>query len=224
MPGRERKLKGRLLPLALCLLSVGCDTSYQPSPETTKIATKVATARRSVQHAQDVTANIEATAKLTQSHATTTAGHIEASLDAIAKHDYTTAAQELISAKASNELVQMMLQQSLRDVVSLRKSLGDTESDLADAQEEVGKLKGEIEKMALQGAKDRAVVQEVNWGFRIGALLYFVKGILKMGFIGSLILVGLFIVLLCIGGPAALFAMNSVRTILGWLRSRKSVK
>lgn len=212
-----------LIALLACAFLTACGTSYQPVPETTKVATKIATARRSVQHAQDVTSEIEATARLTQGHATTTTGHIEAGLDAIVRHEYVAAAQELIAAKASNELVQMLLQQSLRDVISLRKSLETTEHDLGEAEQEITVLKADIEKMALQGAKDRAIVQEVNWGFRIGALLYFVKGVLKMGFIGGIVLVVLFIAALCVFGPAAVFSMKGLGGIFSWWRSRKSL-
>lgn len=205
----------KALTILACVLLAGCSTSYKTAPETTKVEVRVATAKRSTQEARQKAVDIQAATIDTQTASKTTAEHIEAALTAMGKSDYVTAAQELVLARASNELVQMILQQSLRNVVSLGKSLETTEHDLGESQEELQTVKKDIKKMAEAQAKAQAIVDEVNWGFRVGALLYFVKGLLAMGFWGIIILAVVLIVLLAIGGPCALFAMR----IISWLGS-----
>lgn len=192
----------------LCLCSLGCDsTSYKVSRATTKIAT----ARRNIEHAKERTAELETVTKRTQSSATTTAEHIEAAIAANTAKDNVTVAQELIAAKASNALVMLMLEQSYRNIVSLQTSFNQTDSDLVAAEEEV-------KAMAIQGAKDRAIVEEVNWGFlgvHIGALFYFFKSVLRLGFWGIVV----FIVLGLVLAGLAAFVGGPFKVAFGWFWS-----
>lgn len=215
--------------LAICgcaiLLSACSGTSYKIAPSTEKVATKLATAKRTVQHARERTTELEKRTTETRVHASSTTEHINAALAAIEKHEYTEAALHLIAAKASNALVESMLKQAQDDVTSVKGSLATTEGDLVEAELEVVKVKKEMAAVVLQAAKDRAIADEVNWGFRIGALFYFVKGILKLGFIGIIILVvvggGLAIAAMIFGGPFAGFVWRLFRGIWALLRNRK---
>lgn len=199
-----------------------CGTSYKIAPSTEKIAVKVAVAKREIQHAQKQADELAVKTKETLSGSATTAGHIDAALTAITAHDYVTAAQELIAAKASNELVQIILKQSLRDVQGFRDSLKHTEQDLSDAEEEIKTLKEDIKKEVLKGAANQAIVDEVNWGFRIGAIFYFVKGLLKIGFFGILILIALVIGIVAFGGlPALLAVRHGVSGVFRLIRKPK---
>lgn len=199
-------------------------TSYKVAPSTAKVQTKIATAKRTVQHARQQTTDLGAAAKDTQAKATTTSEHIDASLKAITAKDYVTAAQELASAKASNEVVMSMLVQSYRNVVSLGKSLEQTDADLVAAEQEVQAVSKEFEKVVIQGASDRAIVEEVNWGFlgvHIGALFYFFKSVLRLGFIGVVVLIVLGVALLILGATVGGPFLKAIGWLWGLLRPKK---
>lgn len=215
------KAMRRLACVILLFILPACETSYKVAPSTTKLTTKVATAHRSVQHSQEVTKQIEATSQVIVTNATTTEAHVSAALDAIGKHDYVTAAQELILGKASNALVMEMLRQSIRDVQSLKQSLEEAGNDLTAAEGEIEILNKKVDKVVEQGAKDRAIVDQVNWGFGLGAFIYGIKRILTFGFFGALILIVAVVVILCIGGPVAVFVMNGLRAGWSWVKTKK---
>lgn len=217
-------MKRHLTLLACITLFTACGTSYKAAPSATKVATKVATARRSVQHAQSVAKEIEATTAATKVQATSTTGHLDLALSALREKGYVTVEAELNMAKESNASLLALLEQSRRNAASLSESLKTAESDLSDSQTEIERLQKQINELAAQAAKDRAVVDQVNWGFGLGAFIYGTKRILTFGFFGVLALIVVFIVLICVGGPFAAFAWRSVANILSWLRSRKSVK
>lgn len=180
----------------------------------------MSTARRSVQQAQDVTGRLEATTKATLSNSTATDGHLASALDAVTKHDDNVASQEIVLAQGSNRVVLQLLEQSLGDVTSLRGSLTQAETDLAGAQEDIRALTKEIAKVTEQGAKDRAIVDRVNWGFGLGAFIYGFQRILTFGFWGALIIGAILLVLMAIGGPFAAFAINLVRSVINLLRKK----
>lgn len=203
--------------LFLLLLLVGCSTSYKVAPSTDKLAVKVAIAQRTAKEAVKRAAEIEADTARTHSENAKVAAHIDAALKAIGAADYVTAAQELVAAKASNEVVAAMLEQSLRNVKSLGESLRTVEGDLVSAQDEIGMLKQKVDKLAESQAKNQAIVDQVNWGFGLGAFIYGVKRILTFGFFGALALVAVAIALICIGGPAGGFVLR----LVGGLFKRK---
>lgn len=212
----------RISAIIICALLLGaCGTSYKVAPTTAKVTTKLATAKRTVQHVKKQTAEIETRTQETKNEAAATGKHIDAALKAIGAGDYVTATQELILAKVSNDVVQMMLEQSYRNVKSLGESLQTTENDLTEAEAEVETVKREIEKMAIQGAKDRAIVEQGEWLFGFGYFIVGFKRLLCHALWGTLILVGIVIAMLAVGGPTALFAMRGIRWLSGLWKKRK---
>lgn len=192
------------LPLAVvCALMMGCSaTSFKVAPTTTKVTTKVATARRSVQQSQSLTKDIKASNADATVKATTTGGHIDAAMAAILARNCDLALAELVAAKTSNAQLLMQLEAQLRNVVSLTTSQEQTDSDLVAAEQEVEHVNKAIEEVVVKGAAAQAIVDEVNWGFlgvHIGALFYFFKSVLRLGFIGIVVLVVLGILLLVLG-------------------------
>lgn len=213
-------MKTKLLTL-ICLCSLGCGTSYKVAPSTSKIETRIAVAKQATHEARDRTAEITTTTRDTAASAKTTSEHIDAAAEAMAARDYIKAADEMARAKISNELVEYLLRQSLRSLESLGASLRATEENLADAENNIAVLNKKIAHMTEQGAADHAIVKQVNWGFGIGAFLYGIKRILTFGFFGMLILAGAAIVLMCIGGPCALFITRSISALFLMLKNRK---
>lgn len=210
----------QLLVVAFAVMLVGCETSYKVAPTAAKVQTKVATAKQATKEAQKRTVELEVSTRDTQKASVTTSEHIESALRAMGGSDYVTAAQELVLAKASNELVQSILNQSYRNIASLGESLRETESNLGDAEQEIVKLETKVAKVVEQGAKDRAVVEQVNWGFGLGAFIYGIKRILTFGFFGVLGLVVILIVLLAIGGPCAIFALKAISWLVNLIRRK----
>lgn len=227
-----RRFSGPALTCAAILfVAVGCSSgpSFKVAPSTAKVQTKIATAKRSTQENIKRTVDLKADTTETASKANTTAEHIDAALHAIIVNDYTTAAQELSAGKASNALVMEMLQQSLRNITSLGTSLEQTDRDLVAAEQEAEHVNKAFEEVVLKGARAQAVVDEVNWGFlgvHIGALFYFFKSVIRLGFIGIIVLIVLGIALAVlaatVGGPfigAAKFVGGSISS---WWNNRKT--
>jgi hypothetical protein len=196
--------------LLLLFLLCSCGTSYKVAPSTDKVAVKVAVATRAIHESVKRSAEVESNTQRTHVEAVTTAAHIDAALRAISASDYVTAAQELTAAKASNQLVQTMLDQSLRNLKSLGESLRTTEGDLVAAQADIAALKKEVDTLATREAKNQAIVDQVNWAFGIGSFIYGIKRILTFGFFGALALAAVGITLVCIGGPAGGFVLRMV--------------
>lgn len=206
----------RFLTIAACLLLTACGTSYQVAPSTAKVASKLATAKRTNQHAKEQAAGIEVDTKRTEAEAGKSIMFIDDALDAILKRDYDRAVKELTSARLSVGLMREQLQQSLRNQESLRTSFEQTDRDLVAGEQEVEAVNKAMEKVVIQGAKDRAIVEEVDWGFlgvHIGALFYFFKSVLRLGFIGVIFLIVLGVALLILG---ATFGGPFLKAI-GWL-------
>lgn len=196
------------LAVASAILFFGCGTVYKPVPTTEKVTNKLERATGSTHDAQTRASEIEEGTNRTKARTSDTSQHVDTALAAITAKSYIVAAQELALAKASNAVVQNMLDQSLRDIQSLRRSLGETERALGEAQGDVTELNKKIQAVAEQGAEDHAIVEEVNWGFRLGALIYFVKGLLAKGFFGVLILGAVLIAMMIIGGPMGILALR----------------
>lgn len=197
----------RSLSLLCCaLLCVGCSsTSYKVAPSTAKVATKLATARQSNHESQTRTTEVATATKTATVTATTTAGHIDAALSAILARNPDQAVQELIAAKTSNAVLLSILEATLRNVTSLQESQTKTDSELVAAETEAERVNKAIETMAVQGAKDRAIVEQGEWGFGLGYFIVGIKRILSHAFWGSLILIGV-VVVICVaaffvGGP-----------------------
>lgn len=198
-----------LLCLCAVALLTGCGgTSWKVAPTTAKVATKLATARRTVQHQRETATTLETDTKRTQAEAGKSIIFIDAALNAILRRDYDDAVRQLTSARASVGLIKEQLDAALHNVDSLKTAIDTEDHDLVAAEEESKRVDTAIETMAIQGAKDRAIVEEVNWGFlgvHIGALFYFFKSLLRLGFIGIVVLVVLGIVLAILaatlGGP-----------------------
>lgn len=186
--------------LVCCLLLTACgSTSYKVAPSTTKVATKVATAKRTAEEGEKKAVSLSTKTKTTQTHASNTTSRVDQALSAIERKDYIDAALQLIAAKVSNAIVEEMLRQALEDVESMRSSFKTVSTDLSEAGERIKELDDKIIKLAEAQAKAQAIVDQVNWGFGLGAIIYGVKRILTFGFWGAIILGGVALILAGIG-------------------------
>ena len=205
----------RWAAIVSCALLFGCGgPSYKIAPSTTRVTTPIATAKRSTQEAQERSAAIEQQTQRTHAAAETVGGNIDAALAALAAKDYIGAGKHLADAKAGNAVITAFLNQTLDDLRRMRIRFDQVATDLDTTANEFERYKGSVEKIVTEGAKNQAIVDEVNWGFGLGAFLYGIKRILTFGFFGVLGLAVAAVAMLAIGGPLAIWAMRGIKWIL----------
>lgn len=214
------------LVLFACLLLGACGgTSYKVAPSNAKVATKLATARRSVQQSQSVTTKIQETTQRSDAEAGKSIVFIDAALDAILRRDYDGAVKELTNARASVVLLKEQLQETLRDTQSLKDSHAQTDSDLVAAEVHAEAVDRAIETVVLKGAKNESIVARGEWGFGTGYFIVGIQRILEHAFWGSLILIGVAIVIvglsIWVGGPMLKGVKWAGGSILNWWKTRK---
>lgn len=216
-------------PIALlaCLILAACSNeSFKMAPASNaKVKTKLAVAKRSNQESKARASEIETSTKLTEVQQTTTAGHIDAALTAILAHNPDQAVQELIAAKTSNAIAQSVLMGTLRNVVSLKASQEQTDSDVVAAEQHAEGVDKEFEKVVLTGAKNAEIVHQGEWAWGAGYFIVGIKRILEHAFWGSLILLGVVAVIagvaFFVGGPMLKGVMWAGGSVLNWLKTRK---
>lgn len=224
-----------LFTVCVTLLSA-CGTSYKvaPTSQSDKHVAKVAehvskatlTAKANRERAKALDKSLKAGETATIGVITA----IDAAIRSLELKDYPAVGQHLIAAKmgagfllTENIRLQGEVVRLVEENDSILMDLGAAYDQTAIALKESEKFQKEVNKLATSQAKAQAIVDQVNWGFGLGAFIYGIKRILTFGFFGVLALIVVFIVLICIGGPFAAFAWRSVAKILSWLRSRKSV-
>lgn len=142
---------------------------------------------------------------------------INAAIASLDLKDYPATGHALIQAKIDAGILLGLYGALKEDLRVVEADNDDLILDLAFAKqknekviEENAKFQNIVNEGAEREAKLQAIVDEVNWGFRIGALFYFVKGILKLGFIGIIILGVVGIGIAIFGGLPALRAVGGV--------------
>lgn len=230
----------RFLLAAVCVVLLSaCGTSYKVAPTNRKAdqhAAKVS------EHVSNAEVRAKSNKKRVQSAATKVVASekqavkvvddINAAIASLELKDYPAVGRALIQAKIDAGILIGLYEGLKEDLRIVEKDNDDLIIDLALAKVENEKVKAanaefqlKVDQMAEREAKLQAIVDEVNWGFRIGAVIYFVKGILKLGFFAIIILVvvgaGLAIAAVIFGGPFAGFVWRLFRGIGALLRNRK---
>lgn len=225
----------RFLTAGLCLFLCACGTSYKVAPSAANISRPLAKVSENVSRASvSARANRERAKALSES---LKAGHtatqgvitaIDAAIRSLDLKDYPAVGRNLIEAKMG---ATFLLTENSRLQGEVLRLSGENDTILVElagalesaekANKAVDQFQKEVNKLAESQAKNQAIVDQVNWGFGLGAFIYGIKRMLTFGFWGMLILAGAVIVCLVIGGPAAIYALKFLRWLWGLLTRRK---
>lgn len=233
----------RVLLAAVCVVFLSaCGTSYKVAPTNRKSDEHAAKVSQHISNA-DVRAKSNkkrvqsAAAKVvvSEKQAVKVVDDINAAIASLDLKDYPAVGHALIQAKIDAGILLGLYEALKDDLRIVEKDNDDLIIDLDLGNRENEKVKAEnkkfqdiVDQAAEREAKLQAIVDEVNWGFRVGSLFYFVKGILKIGFFGIIILVvvgaGLAIAAMIFGGPFAGFIWRLFSGIWALIRNRKPNK
>lgn len=226
----------RFLALICCaILLSACGTSYKVAPTNRKVDQHVAKVSESVSKATvSAKANRERAKAITES---LKAGHtatkgvitaIDAAIRSLDLKDYPAVGRSLIEAKMG---ATFLLTDNTRLQGEVLRLSGENDTILVElleayksagkATEESAKFQKQVDELSKSQAKNQAIVDRVNWGFGLGAFIYGAQRILTFGFFGVLGLIVIIIVMLAIGGPAAIYALRFVRWLWGLIRPKK---
>lgn len=227
---------------AVCVISgalifAGCKT-YTVAPSTrksdehaAKVGEHVSSARVISKANRQRTVDIAKALDASRVTATTVVTDIDAAIRNLDLKDYPKVGEALMRAKLGEGILldQFNVMQSSMANLILGTDSMLTELGLAYAENERVLLENKrlqdlIDPLARSQAKAQAIVDQVNWGFGLGAFIYGFKRILTFGFFGVLILVGVAIVLLIVGGAPAAFLLRESGMIFSWWKNRRSGK
>lgn len=229
----------RAISLIACVaVFAGCSDSFVVAPSTRKSDEHAAKVGEHVSKAQVIsksnrqrTVDVAKALESSRVTATSVVSDIDAAIRSLDLKDYPKVGMALMRAKVGEgmllEQVKVM-QKSMENLVTGTDSML-TELDLAYKENEQvlaenKRLQDQIDPLARSQAKAQAIVDQVNWGFGLGAFIYGFKRILTFGFWGALILVVIVIVLIAIGGPTSVFVLRELRLIFSWWKNRRADK
>lgn len=221
--------------ILIAALVAGCSTSYKIAPSTQRSSEHAANVSEHVSKAQVITKSnrdrtVEIFTALNTSHVTATSvvTDLDAAIKSLQLKNYPKVAEALVRAKIGEGMLLdqfKAMEASTKNIIagndSLLTELNAAYAETDATKAELRKLQDEIDPLARSQAKNQAIVDQVNWGFGLGAFIYGIKRILTFGFFGVLGLGAVAIVMLLIGGPAGALALRALQSFLGFIRKRK---